>query len=87
MQNMCSLPMVFFFIQILNKYALSSRNGICREYALFGFFLLRFDSDKCDLTQTLLRHLAKEMVSGASAAQLSHLPSFVSFFLMEEISP
>ena len=44
--NMCSLPMVFFLIQILNKRALLSRNEICRKYALFWIF---FDSD---LTQT-----------------------------------
>ena len=54
--NMCSLPMVFFLIQILNKRALLSRNEICRKYALFRIFLtqiwlrqLRFDSD---FTQT-----------------------------------
>ena len=45
--NMCSLPMVFFLIQILNKRALLSRNEICRKYALFRIF---FDSD---LTQTI----------------------------------
>ena len=28
-----------------------------------------FDSDKCDLTQTLLRHLVKKMVTGASGPQ------------------
>ena len=61
--NMCSLPMVFFLIQILNKRALLSRNEICRKYALFRIFFYS------DLTQTLLRHLSQKMVTGASGRQ------------------
>ena len=34
--------------------------------AFWYLFLLGFVSDKYDLTQTLLRHLVKKMVSGAS---------------------
>ena len=45
--NMCSLPMVFFLIQILNKRALLSRNELCRKYALFRIFFYS------DLTQTI----------------------------------
>ena len=40
--------------------------GYVANTRFLAFFLLRFDSDKCDLTQTLLRHLVKKMVSGAS---------------------
>ena len=32
-----------------------------------SIFSLRFDSDKCDLTQTLLRYLVKKTLTGASA--------------------
>ena len=47
-----------------NIYALLSRSGICRKYALFWSpFLLRFDSDKWDLTQTWLRYLCKKMAN------------------------
>ena len=50
-----------------NIYALLSRSGICRKYALFWSpFLLKFDSDKWDLTQTWLRHLSKKMAGKAS---------------------
>ena len=34
--------------------------------AFSDFLLLRFDSEKCNLTQTLLKHLFKKMVTGAS---------------------
>ena len=51
-----------------NNYALLSRNRICREYAHFlSPFLLRFDSDKWDLTQTWLRYLSQKMAGKASA--------------------
>ena len=57
--------------EIWKEYALLSRNGICREYALFGIILtqiwlrqMRFDSD---FTQTSGQ---KKMVSGASVVVL-----------------
>ena len=87
--NMCFLLLVFLFYSDLKRIRtfVAKRRKMSKIRAFWYLFLLRFDSDKWALPQTLLRHLAKEMVSGASAAQLSHLPSFVSFFLMEEISP
>ena len=54
-----------------NNYALLSRNRICREYAHFlSPFLLRFDSDKWDLTQTWLRYLSQKMAGKASGLGL-----------------
>ena len=59
-----------------NIYALLSRSGICRKYALFWSpFLLRFDSDKWDSTQTWLRYLCKKMAGKASDVTLFSLES------------
>ena len=53
--NICFLPFLFRF---------KTNTHFCCEmskiHAFWYFFLLRFDSDKCDLTQTLLRHLVKK---------------------------
>ena len=35
--------------------------GYVANTRFLAFFLLRFDSDKCDLTQTLLRYLDKKI--------------------------
>ena len=43
-----------------NTYAILSRSGTCRKYALFWSpFLLRFDSDKWDLTQNIYALLSQ----------------------------
>ena len=50
--------------------------GYVANTRFLAFFLLRFDSDKCDLTQTLLRHLVKKMVSGASDNNIQNLSDY-----------
>ena len=44
--------------------------GYVANTRFLAFFLLRFDSDKCDLTQTLLRYLDKKTLTGASGHAL-----------------
>ena len=64
----CKIFGLSFFCSYLERIctfvALRDMLRICA----FWYFLLRFDSHKCNLTQTLLRYLAKKMVSGASAS-------------------
>ena len=47
--------------------AFVAKRDMSQIRAFSDFFWLRFDSDNCDLTQTLLRHLSQKMVTGASA--------------------
>ena len=46
--------------------AFVAKRDMSQIRAFSDFFWLRFDSDNCDLTQTLLRHLSQKMVTGAS---------------------
>ena len=68
-RNYANREYVLFAYGLSFLFRFKTNTHFCREttrnvkYALFGIF---FDSDKCDLTQTLLRHLVKKMVSGAS---------------------
>ena len=48
--------------------AFVAKRDMSQIRAFSDFFWLRFDSDNCDLTQTLLRHLSQKMVTGASAS-------------------
>ena len=62
------LTLFFFSVLLWNNYVLLLWNRICRENAHFWSpFLLRFDSDKWDLTQTWLRYLSQKMAGKASA--------------------
>ena len=60
--NLCFLPMVFLFYSDLKQIRTFVAKR--REMLKIRAFLV---SNKCDLTQTLLRHLVIKMVSGASA--------------------
>ena len=68
--NTCQFFFYFFYYApfpngpILKFFLLKTRS---RPMCSGVIFLLRFNSGKCDLTQTLLRRLVKKMVSGASA--------------------
>ena len=62
--NLCFLPMVFLFYSDLKQIRTFVAKR--REMSNTRFFGIFFDSNKCNLTQTLLRHLFKKMVSGAS---------------------
>ena len=46
--------------------AFVAKRDMSQIRAFSDFFWLRFDSDNCDLTQTLLRHLSQKMMTGAS---------------------
>ena len=57
------LSCFFFYMLSWNKYALLSRNGLCREYALFWSCL---DSDLTQISQIWLRYLVKKKTVKAS---------------------
>ena len=50
--------------------AFVAKRDMSQIRAFSDFFWLRFDSDNCDLTQTLLRHLSQKMVTGASVVHV-----------------
>ena len=52
--------------------AFVAKRDMSQIRAFSDFFWLRFDSDNCDLTQTLLRHLSQKMVTGASVGEFIH---------------
>ena len=54
--------------------AFVAKRDMSQIRAFSDFFGLRFDSDNCDLTQTLLRHLSQKMVTGASARVIESFP-------------
>ena len=47
--------------------AFVAKQDMSRMHAFLSIFLLRFDSDKRDLTQTSLRYLDQKIAGGASA--------------------
>ena len=51
--------------------AFVAKRDMSQIRAFSDFFWLRFDSDNCDLTQTLLRHLSQKMVT---TTVLNHPP-------------
>ena len=64
--------------------AFVAKRDMSQIRAFLNFFLLRFDSDKCDLTQTLLRYLVKKKLTGASDNDLSPEKLYNrSFFLLK----
>ena len=50
--------------------AFVAKRDMSQIRAFSDFFWLRFDSNNCDLTQTLLRHLSQKMMTGASGDQV-----------------
>ena len=49
-----------------------------QKCAFWGFFRLGFDSDKCDLTQTLLRHLVKTLPEAQRTQGIASLTWVIS---------